>query len=242
LTATTHDEVASPEPNATLTRALRLGLAAAYLLFAHLASDRHDQVLAACALGAIVVLVLLRPLLLRRLRAWILLLALGAVAVALARAGYALLPLLLVPAAIIGVVAYAFARTLRTVPLITRMVVGLDATPAEDLSPELLSYTRTLTQAWAVLLGVLALLNLAFALLSVPDGVLASVGVASPLPIDQAHWSWFAGAFNLGIMVGFFLIEFTLRQRRFPGRYTSLLDFMRRMAQLGPAFWRDVAH
>jgi hypothetical protein len=126
--------------------------------------------------------------------------------------------------------------------LITRMVVGLDATPVTDLSPELLRYTRTLTQAWAALLGALALLNLTFALLSVPDGVLASVGVTPPLPIDQAHWSWFAGPFNLGVMVGFFLIEFTIRQRRFPGRYASLFDFMRRMAQLGPAFWRDVAH
>jgi hypothetical protein len=241
LSATAHD-AAPPEPNATLTRALRLGLAAAYLLFAHLASDRHDQFLAGCALGAIVVLVLLRPLLLRRLRAWALLLASAVAVSALARAGYALVPLLLVPAAIIGVVAYAFARTLRTVPLITRMVVGLDATPAAELSPELLHYTRTLTQAWTALLGVLALLNLGFALLSVPDGVLASVGVASPLPIDQSHWAWFAGVFNLGVMAGFFLIEFTIRQRRFPGRYTSLFDFMRRMAQLGPAFWRDVAH
>jgi uncharacterized membrane protein len=241
LTATAH-EVALPEPNATLTRALRLGLAAAYLLFAHLASDRHDQGLAACALGAIVVLVLLRPLLLRRLRAWTLLLVFAAAVYALARAGYALLPLLLVPAAIIGVVAYAFARTLRTVPLITRMVVGLDATPVAEMSPDLLRYTRTLTQAWAALLGALALLNLAFALLSVPDGVLASVGITTSLAIDQSHWSWFAGVFNLGVMVGFFLIEFTIRQRRFPGRYASLLDFMRRMKQLGPAFWRDVAH
>ena len=241
MSATTH-EVASPEPNATLTRALRLALVAAYLLFAHLASDRHDQALAACALGAIVVLVLLRPLLQRRLRAWILLLVSAAAVYGLARADYALLPLLLAPAAIIGVVACAFARTLRTVPLITRMVVGLDATPVAEMSSELLRYTRTLTQAWAALLGALALLNLAFALLSVPDGVLASVGMAPPLAIDQAHWSWFAGVFNLGVMAGFFLIEFTIRQRRFPGRYASLLDFMRRMAQLGPAFWRDVAH
>jgi hypothetical protein len=235
-------DAGSPEPNATLTRALRLGLAAVYLLFAHLASDRHDQWLAACALGAIVLLVLLRPLLLRRLRAWIQLLVLGAVVIALARAGYALLPLLLAPAAIIGVVGYAFARTLRTVPLITRMVVGLDGTPAAELSPDLRHYTRTLTKAWAALLGVLALLNLAFALLSVPDGVLASLGVAPPLAVDQAHWSWFAGVFNVGVMVGFFLIEFTIRQRRFPGRYAGLFDFMRRMKQLGPAFWRDVAH
>lgn len=241
MTATRHD-AASREPNATLTRLLRLGLVAGYVLFAHLASDRHDQLLAACALGAIVVLVLLRPLLLRRLRAWLLLAAIGAAVFALARAGHALLPLLLAPAAIIGVVAYVFARTLRSVPLITRMVVGLDATPAAELSPELRRYTRTLTQAWAVLLLTLALLNLAFALLSVPDGMLASVGVTPPWPIDQAHWSWFAGVFNLGVMVGFFLVEFTIRQRRFPGRYTGLFDFMRRMAQLGPAFWRDVAH
>ena len=215
--------------NAAHPGSLRLGLVAAYLLFAHLASGRHDQVLAGLALGAIVLLVLLRHLLLRRLGAWALLVVTGVAVFALARAGYALLPLLLAPAAIIGVAAYVFARTLRTVPLITRMVAGLDAVPASALAPELLSYTRTLTGAWAALLGALALLNLAFALLSVPDGVLASFGVTPPVPIDQVHWSWFAGVFNVGIMVGFFLIEFTIRQRRFPGR-------------LGPAFWRDVAH
>jgi hypothetical protein len=51
-----------------------------------------------------------------------------------------------------------------------------------------------------------------------------------------------AAAINLGVMAGFFLVEFALRQRRFPGRYRNLLDFFQRMGRLGPEFWRDVMH
>lgn len=214
----------------------------AYPVLSHLASGRHDGRFAALALADIAVLLLLRPLLERRAAAW---LALPAVAVALAgllRSGHALVPLLLVPVAIIGLVAYAFARTLRTVPLITRMVAGLDGIAASALSPELLRYTRNLTRAWAALLAGLALLNLLLALLAVPDGLLASYAIASPWPVDPAQWSWFGGVFNIGLMVGFFLVEFAVRQRRFPGRYRNLLDFLQRMARLGPGFWRDVAH
>jgi uncharacterized membrane protein len=178
----------------------------------------------------------------RRATAW---LTLACVAIALAGllySGHALVPLLLVPVAIIGLVGYAFARTLRTVPLITRMVAGLDGVDATALSPELIGYTRNLTRAWAVLLLALALANLLLALLAVPDGLLASYGIASPWPLDPVHWSWFAGVFNLGLMIGFFLVEFAVRQRRFPGRYRNVLDFLQRMARLGPEFWRDVAH
>ena len=70
--------------------------------------------------------------------------------------------------------------------------------------------------------------------------MLASYGLASPWPMDTVRWSWIAGIGNLGLMVGFFLVEFAVRQRRFPGRYRNLLDFLQRMSRLGPAFWRDV--
>ena len=63
-----------------------------------------------------------------------------------------------------------------------------------------------------------------------------------PLAVSQAQWSWFGGVFNVGLMIGFFLVEFAIRQRRFPGRYASLVDFLRQMARLGPEFWRGVAH
>ena len=230
--------------NARHTALLRLLLAIAYPLLAHLASHWRDGTLAAFALADIALIVLLQPLLLRRGWAWALLALIGAGLLWLARSGYALQPLLLVPVAFIGLVGYGFGRTLRhgRVPLITRMVAALDGIPASDLAPELGSYTRALTASWATLLGGLALLNLVLALLAVPNGLLASVGITPPLTVSEAQWSWFANILNYGIVGGFFLLEFAFRQRRFPGRDHSLLDFLQRMARLGPAFWRDVTH
>jgi len=222
---------------------LRLALVVAYPLLSHLAgSHRGDGRFAALALADIVLILLLRPLLELRASAWALLAVVLAGLAWLAGSPLAMAPLLLVPAAILAAVAWTFARTLRSVPLITRMVAGLDRIPAAELSPELVRYTRNLTGSWALLLALLALANLLLALLAVPGGLLAMFGVASPLPVEQARWSWFAGACNVGLMVGFFLVEFAIRQRRFPGRYTSLLDFLRQMARLGPEFWRGVAH
>lgn len=222
---------------------LRLLLAIAYPLLAHLASDHRDGTLAAVALADIALIVLLRPLLLRRGWAWALLALIVAGLLWLARSGYALLPLLLVPVAFIGLVGYGFGRTLRRgrVPLITRMVAALDAIPASELAPELRSYTRTLTASWAGLLGMLGLVNLALALLAVPNGLLASIGIPPPVSVSAMQWSWFANLLNYGIVGGFFLLEFAFRQHRFPGRDHSLLDFLRRMARLGPAFWHDVS-
>jgi uncharacterized membrane protein len=223
---------------------LRLLLALAYPLLAHLAGARHDPVLAAIALADLSLVVLLQSLLQRRIGAWLLLGVIVPGLFALARSHYALLPLLLVPVALIGLVAWTFARTLRhdRVPLITQIVAALDALPPTQLAPDLRRYTRNLTVAWAGLLGMLALVNLLLAMVAVPNGLLASVGIAAPIAVSEAQWSWFANILNWGIVGGFFVGEYLLRKRRFPGRYRSFLDFMQRMARLGPAFWRQLLH
>jgi uncharacterized membrane protein len=223
---------------------LRLLLALAYPLLAHLAGARHDPALAAIALGDLAVIVLLLALVHRRIGAWLLLAATVVGLAGLARSHYALLPLLLVPVALLVLMAWTFGRTLSRgrVPLITQIVAALDAMPASALAPELRSYTRNLTAAWALLLGALALVNLTLALLAVPNGLLASAGITPPWPVGEAQWSWFANIFNWGIVVGFFVGEYQMRKRRFPGRYRSLLDFLQRMARLGPAFWRQLLH
>src|SRR4051794_13097177 len=56
---------------------LRLLLALAYPLLAHLAGARHDPALAAIALADLGLVVLLQPLLQRRIGAWLLLAAIG---------------------------------------------------------------------------------------------------------------------------------------------------------------------
>lgn len=219
--------------------ALRGLLVVAYLVLAHAAGVAHDGRLAALALADIVALVLLLPLLRRRPWAW------GAIALAcgglalLARSRYALTPLLLVPPAIVVFVGWGFARTLAPgrVPLITRMASAMDGQPVEQFAPAMARYTRNLTLAWAVLLGALAVFNLAMAALAVPAGLLATAGLASPLPVSEAQWAIAAHVGNYGLIGGFMLAEFQVRQRRFPGRYTGFLDFLRRLAGVGPALW-----
>lgn len=221
--------------------AAQIVLAIAYSVLAHVASAMHDDALAAVALVDLVVLLLLAPLWHRRAWAWLALPALLVVVSALYRNGQTAAPMLLVPVAFIAMIAFWFARSLRAgrVPLITKIVAALDREPPARLAPELRSYTRSLTGAWAGLLAVLALLNLVLALIAVPDGLLAQLRVSAPVTVTRAQWSWFANLCNYGIVGGFFIAEYLLRKRRFPGRYKNLLDFGRRMAALGPAFWRD---
>jgi uncharacterized membrane protein len=224
-----------------LILALEVAFAIAYSLLAHVASARHDDRLAAWALVDLVLLLLIAPLLRRRWWAWLSLPVLLLGVFAIHRAGLVAVPMLLVPVAFIALVAWWFARSLQPgrVPLITRIVSALDATTPERLAPELGRYTRNLTAAWAWLLATLGVVNLALALIAVPDGLLARLGWQAPLTVTQTQWSWFANLLNYGIIGGFFLIEYHTRKRRFPGRYNSFVDFARRLAALGPAFWRD---
>ncbi len=222
--------------------AVRLVLLVLYGLLAHLAGARHDDGLAVLALADIVLLVLMQPLLERRGGAWLALLVAVPVLWWLAHSRFAQLPLLLVPVVFMALVAWFFGRTLRAgqVPLITRMVVEMDQVTVATLAPKLARYTRGLTAAWALLLGVLALANLVLACIAVPDGILATAGITPPLTITNDQWSWVANSLNYGLIGGFFVLEFLYRERHFPGRYDSLWHFLSSMARLGPKFWRDV--
>ena len=221
--------------------ALELAFAVVYSLLAHVASARHDDRLAAWALVDLVLLLLIAPLLRRRWWAWLSLPVLLLAVFAIHRAGLVAVPMLLVPVAFIALIAWWFARSLQPgrVALITRIVSALEATTPEALAPDLGRYTRKLTAAWAWLLAALGVVNLALALIAVPDGLLARLGWQAPLTVTQTQWSWFANVFNYGIIGGFFAVEFIIRKRRFPGRYHNFIDFLRRLRSLGPAFWRD---
>lgn len=222
--------------------ALRLLLLAAYLPLAHFAGIRHSPMMAALALGDLALLVLIEPLLRRRLAAWLTLAATVLVLIALAHSRFALTPLLLVPALFTAMVSGWFARSLRPgrEPLIAKVVSALYAQSGMPLSPRHHSYTRHLTLAWALLLALMTLVNLTLALIAVPDGVLAQFGIDAPVTVTNAQWSLIANVANYGVMGGFMLIEFQLRKWVFPVRpYRNAFDFARRMAALGPAFWRD---
>ncbi|MEP6906460.1 MAG: ketosynthase [Pseudoxanthomonas sp.] len=195
---------------------------------------------AAIAMADVVLLLLLEPLLKRRL--W----ALSAVALCLvalwwiSQSRYALMPLLVPPVAFIALAAWLFGRTLSAgrVPLITRIVEGLYAQAGMPMTPALHRYTRQLTVAWALMLSLLALANLALALCAVPSGVLAQLGTSPALSVTDEQWSIFANLLNYGIVGVFFVIEYQLRIRRFPHRpYRNAWQFVTQMGQLGPRFW-----
>jgi uncharacterized membrane protein len=225
-----------------LTALLRLLLAVAYPFIAHAAALRRDGVLAALAVLVVVVIVLLDPLVRRRGWAWALLLLLGAATVLLAQSRHALLPLLLMPVLFVGLVAFLFGRTLAPgkVPLIGRIVRALEGDPSQPLAPELDTYTRRLTVAWTVLLAMLALVNGTLAAIAVPGGLLHGLGITPPVAVSRTQWSWFANLLDYGIVGGFFMVEYLYRKWRFPGRYHSFIDFLRKLAALGPEFWRTL--
>jgi uncharacterized membrane protein len=222
---------------------LRLLLAIAYPLLAHRASVDGDNALAAVALLDLALIVLLEPLARWRGWAWVLL-ALSVAGLWALRDGDVPVLLLLAPPMLFAAwVSWFFGRSLRPgrVPLISRIVAALEACEPSALKPELQRYTRRLTFAWALLLGLLALADGVLALIAVPDGVLARLGQPPVLSVSQQAWSWFANLLDYGILGGFFLGEYLLRQRLFPDPpYRNFLDFLRRMGQLGPAFWREL--
>lgn len=223
--------------------ALRLLLAVAYPLLAHWASVDGSGVVALLALADLAVIVLLLPLAHRRGWAWLLLALVGVGLGSLHGGKVPALLLLAPPVVFTALLSWWFGRSLRAgrVPLISRIVAGLERCEPAGLKPELKHYTRRLTAVWAALLAALALANAVLALIAVPDGVLVRLGYPPVLAVSQDAWSWFANLLNYGIVGGFFLGEYAYRKRRFPDRpYRNLPDFLRRMAALGPGFWRTL--
>lgn len=228
--------------------AARLVCALAYPLLAHWASHDGSGAAAAIALGDLVLVVLIEPLLRGRIAAWVWFAAIAAGLFALSRTLYAQLLLLAPPVLFIGLVAWFFGRTLRPprVALITRIVAAMDRCTPTELSPALQRYTRNLTGSWCALLVALAAINALLAIVAVPDGVLARLGYvpAGTMPVwgvPRAYWSWVANLLNYGVIGGFFFGEYLLRRRHFPDRlYGNFPQFVRQMVQLGPDFWRGL--
>lgn len=220
---------------------LRLLLALAYPFLAHSAALSGGPWLAAAATLDLALLALAEPLLRGRVAAWAALPVVAFLTARIAGGPQALLPLLLAPPVFAALVAAMFARTLRRgrVPLVGRIAATLDGAAWDALPAPVRAYTRRVTLAWAALLAALAAVDLALALAAVPGGVLARLGLASPFAVREATWSWFANIGDYAVIGGFMLAEYGYRQLRFPERATGLWTFLRRMARLGPAFWRE---
>ncbi len=218
-------------------------LALGYAVLAHLASLWQHDGYALAALLVLAAMLLVEPLIARRPWAWLTVVPAVWGAWALYTAGHAALPLLLVPVVFVVAIAWVFGRTLRagSEPLITRIVTAIEGVGSADaLAPDLRRYTRRLTAVWAAVLLAMAAANLLLAMIASPGGLLESLGLRSPWPITREQWSLFANLLNYGVIGGFFGIEFMIRKRRFPGRYDGFIDFLRKLAGLGPVFWREL--
>jgi uncharacterized membrane protein len=226
--------------NAALARLL---LSVAYPLLAHAASTLRDPRLAALALLDIVLILLVVPLLRRRGWAWALAFIAAVALWAVQRSDALPVMLLLPPVLFPWLVAWFFARTLRAgeVPLITRIVAGVEGQAPEALSPALVAYSRGLTRVWACVLAGIGAANLLLGLVAVPDGLLVQLGYVPPVTVSQVAWSWFANLLDYGLVALLLVIEYLVRARKFPQRpYATLPGFVRRVGTLGPTFWRDV--
>jgi uncharacterized membrane protein len=216
-------------------------LAVAYPLLAHAAALCGGAWLAAAAMLDLALLVLVEPLCRGRIGAWAAFALSAAAAAWIARGPHALLPLLLAPPVFVAIVASAVARTLRggRVPLVGRIAATLDGSGWDALPPAPRDYARRVTLAWAWLLAALAAVDLVLALFASPGGVFAQLAIRTPFAVAESHWSWFANVGDYVVIGGFMLVEYAWRRRRFPERVQGFWTFLRRMARLGPAFWRE---
>jgi len=222
---------------------LRVVLLLAYPVLSHLASQRGEGLWAALALFGLVFLCLLGALARRRAWAWGALPAAALLLAWLGRSPWAWVLLQAPPVVFPLLVAWGFARSLLPgrVPLVARIVHALHARAGVPVEAALERYARRLTAAWALLLALLAAINLALALSVVPDGLLAAFGWTPWWPLDHARWSWCMNVADWGLIGGFFVAEYALRCRLFPQRpYRRAGQFVREMGRLGPAFWRDL--
>ncbi len=220
--------------------AVEILLAVSYFVLAHIASATNTDSIAISALLTLLLVLLLKPLFGARWWAWLVLLVAIAGIYWLQRIHALLLPMMFVPVLIMSLIAFGFLRTLQAgrLALITRMVSAVEGMPAQQLPSALMHYSRRLTLVWGLLLALLALLNLLLALCVVPQGVLARIGIVAPMTVTAQQWSWLANIGNYFLIIGFFVLEYFYRRGRFEVSYNGFWDFGRRLAALGPDFWR----
>lgn len=213
-------------------------LALAFPVLAHVSAAAGSTHYAVAAVGCLLLLLCL-PLRGRTLPFALALAASSGLLAALVASGRPGLLLLFPPVLLNAAFGSYFARSLapgRT-PLIERVVRALHPEAIDE--PGVPGYARAVTRMWALLLLMLAAVNLMLALLAAPGGLMLAVGLTPPIAVSDAQWSLFANLLNYAIVALVFVAEYAWRRRRFPGQqHRSLPEFLRHMAQLGPAFWR----
>lgn len=117
------------------------------------------------------------------------------------------------PVVCFAMAAWWFARTLRPgeEPLVTRCVRVIEG-EARLALPGVAAYTRGVTWFWAVLLGAMAVLSIAIALLAQPGGWLATFGVHPRMELPGSLLAWYPEAGCWIVLAGAFAAEYLFRR------------------------------
>lgn len=170
---------------------------------------------------------------------WLLLAAAAALAIVMGRA---LLVLDVMPILANLALAWLFGHTLLpgSRPLVARLVAVVESEERLQI-PDVARYARQLTWFWALLLLTQALVASVLLICAVPGGMLASMGVPSPLPIAQ---TWAAGYMHLGawlVPVLGMVLEYAFRcwhLRHLP--HVGPRQFVLRLATCWPRLIRSI--
>lgn len=192
-------------------RWLPLMLGYPVLAMAGVLTHRQGFSLAACAL--LLTLLMAPGLAARRLGAWVAwaltLCAMGW----LWMRGYVGLLLECVPIAVNVLVASVFGRSLRhgSTPLIARFIEAVEG-PDRLQMPGLMRYARQLSWFWTLLAATQATLLAVLLLCSEPGGLLASLGIASPLPVPAEWAQTYVHVGGYVVIAAAFLLEHVYRR------------------------------
>jgi uncharacterized membrane protein len=222
-------------PPARRSRAFACGVVAyAVLLIAAFVTGH--PLLDELAAFALISLLLLSGLRQGHALAWSLWLGTAAALVWLARRGHGQLALDSLPILINAALCFVFARTLqaRHQPLIARIISVLEG-PQRLTLPRVERYARSLTWAWAFVLGLQACVLLVVVACSVPEGLLATLGVAPPFAISSL-WRWYLHLGSYALVLSFLVLEYAFRRwhlRHIP--HAPLPVFIARLGRRWPA-------
>jgi uncharacterized membrane protein len=164
------------------------------------------------------------------------------VVAALALAGHGAVAIDFLPVVVNAALSLLFAHTLahgRT-PLIARLI-GVIESPDRVALPRVAAYARGLTLAWAILLGAQAIVLTVLIACAVPDGALASFGIAPPFEVRGETWRGYLHFGSYAAVLAFFAIEYAYR--RWHLRHIEHIpapQFAARLVQRWPALARTV--
>ena len=197
----------------------------------------HRQIYPLLALAVVSTALLLPQLLAHRAATWLGWSGWLAALVLLSRCGDVNLLLEALPILINALLACWFGRTLVTSePMVARVIMAIEG--AERLRLRgVAEYARRLTWLWTVLFGTQALLLSVLLLGAEHSGLLARLGIASPLQIPER---WAEGWLHLGcylLLVAVFVLEYACRRWRLrhlshPGLHEMLIQLARHWSPL----------